>query len=363
MKNDPKSAMSDHGSPADDDLARLIETRLLGVRPDSQDLQLEDHDWERIIAALSRPVAGAEPEIEERKFYRSHWTATQLLAARDGGLQADPGEAWRYRYTHRDAQGEYDLLYRPVRKIAGTVKPVAFLYQTDSEEWLSKRDDDAPKADCDFKVIPLYTSQPTPAAIPAPVALPQAGEVHLHSETDHWPTCEACARSIMPGHFVHTYPEGTEVHVDCDKPYATPSDPSAMFLIGDPMRLIPAVRCANIDRAGNEIAARLCDWSKDGERPMPLMQEAARFIRSLIHPSYSSSPTPTETPTAAAPDDGLMGRYREAIRILEIFRRHYDLNDCEGRTGNIEIPVSALRAAASFLAALSTATGDEGGKA
>lgn len=36
----------------------------------------------------------------------------------------------------------------------------AFLYQTDTEEWLSTRDDDAPKADCDFKVIPLYAHSP-----------------------------------------------------------------------------------------------------------------------------------------------------------------------------------------------------------
>ena len=40
------------GSPANDDLARLIETRLLGVEPDSQDLVLDDFDWQRIIAAL-----------------------------------------------------------------------------------------------------------------------------------------------------------------------------------------------------------------------------------------------------------------------------------------------------------------------
>jgi hypothetical protein len=39
-------------SPANDDLARLIKTRLLGVAPDSQDLVLEDRDWLRIIAAL-----------------------------------------------------------------------------------------------------------------------------------------------------------------------------------------------------------------------------------------------------------------------------------------------------------------------
>lgn len=33
-------------------LARLIETRLLGVRPDDQDLVLEDSDWIIILKAL-----------------------------------------------------------------------------------------------------------------------------------------------------------------------------------------------------------------------------------------------------------------------------------------------------------------------
>lgn len=34
-------------------LAELIETRLLGVEPDEQDLVLEDDDWRTILAALS----------------------------------------------------------------------------------------------------------------------------------------------------------------------------------------------------------------------------------------------------------------------------------------------------------------------
>lgn len=33
-------------------LAALIETRLLGVDPDDQDLTLEDHDWQMIVHAL-----------------------------------------------------------------------------------------------------------------------------------------------------------------------------------------------------------------------------------------------------------------------------------------------------------------------
>jgi hypothetical protein len=43
------------------------------------------------------------------------------------------------------------------------------------------------------------------------------------------------------------------------------------------------------------------------------------------------------------------------MRVIDVFRRHYELNDCDGRTGNIEIPVSALRAAASLSSALSEA--------
>ncbi len=34
-------------------LSRLIATRLLGVKPDEQDLELDDHDWRLIIDALS----------------------------------------------------------------------------------------------------------------------------------------------------------------------------------------------------------------------------------------------------------------------------------------------------------------------
>ena len=31
---------------------------------------------------------------------------------------------------------------------------------------------------------------------------------------------------------------------------------------------------------GERIAGRLCDWSLDGEKPVPLMQEAAAYIRT-----------------------------------------------------------------------------------
>lgn len=41
-------------------LAELIKTRLLGVRPDDQDLVLEDEDWRLIIAALEGPASVAD---------------------------------------------------------------------------------------------------------------------------------------------------------------------------------------------------------------------------------------------------------------------------------------------------------------
>lgn len=54
---------------ADAKLAQLIRTRLLGVDPGDQDLELEDHDWERIIAALDgapkRSASYATPDLVE----------------------------------------------------------------------------------------------------------------------------------------------------------------------------------------------------------------------------------------------------------------------------------------------------------
>lgn len=44
-----------------DQLAALIERRLLGVAPDDQDLVLEDHDWQRIIEALRKDSQPIEP--------------------------------------------------------------------------------------------------------------------------------------------------------------------------------------------------------------------------------------------------------------------------------------------------------------
>lgn len=58
----------------------------------------------------------------------------------------------------------------------------------------------------------------------------------LHSEVDHWPICEGCAKPVLPGQFVHLYDEVGEVHVDCDAPFKVPNDPKAVLMLGDPMR-------------------------------------------------------------------------------------------------------------------------------
>lgn len=49
-------AAPNHGSDTADcyaGLSRMIATRLLGVKPDEQDLELDNHDWRLIIDALS----------------------------------------------------------------------------------------------------------------------------------------------------------------------------------------------------------------------------------------------------------------------------------------------------------------------
>ena len=67
--------------------------------------------------------------------------------------------------------------------------------------------------------------------------------------------------------------------------------------------------------------------------------------------------TPTETPTAAAPDDGLMGRYRSALTIISILA-------ADAPNGNLSGASMALKAVREEAEnALSTATGDEGGRA
>ena len=67
-------------------------------------------------AATPQSAGEAEPvawRSVERKFYRSEWPLANLLEARNGGLVTDEGEAWSYRYTHKDGVGgEYDMMIR-----------------------------------------------------------------------------------------------------------------------------------------------------------------------------------------------------------------------------------------------------------
>lgn len=70
-----------------------------------------------IRSALVAPPAQEPVEGRETcKLYHSRWPTEDLLKAREpGGLITDDGEAWKYQYTHSDAQGGlYDLVYRPV---------------------------------------------------------------------------------------------------------------------------------------------------------------------------------------------------------------------------------------------------------
>ena len=67
------AANSIGGSEVDDQyasLSRLIATRVLGVKPDDQDLELDDHDWRLIIDALShKALILAESGIRSPQFW------------------------------------------------------------------------------------------------------------------------------------------------------------------------------------------------------------------------------------------------------------------------------------------------------
>lgn len=67
-------------------------------------------------AYLASVQADPVADRETCKLYHSRWPTEDLLKAREpGGLITDDGEAWKYQYTHSDAQGgPYDLVYRPV---------------------------------------------------------------------------------------------------------------------------------------------------------------------------------------------------------------------------------------------------------
>ncbi len=110
-----------------DERALVAIAAWLNTTPDKLPKEMRFHTcaatkeaWARVADTIAALPAQGVPEIEERKFYHDAWPLTKLLEARDlgNGLLTDDGEAWRYRLTHSDARGKYDVLYRPTRKIA-----------------------------------------------------------------------------------------------------------------------------------------------------------------------------------------------------------------------------------------------------
>lgn len=86
-------------------------------RLDKMALEIEAHLASREAQQAATPTAQEAVPVAwrsvERKFYRSEWPLAKVLEARNGGLVTDEGEAWSYRYTHKDGVGgEYDMLTR-----------------------------------------------------------------------------------------------------------------------------------------------------------------------------------------------------------------------------------------------------------
>jgi hypothetical protein len=69
----------------------------------------------------------------------------------------DAPKAQHYQALHAALDAGMDAIQNVARHAH---KPVAYYYSDGQQEWLSMRDDDGPKADCDFKVIPLYAHPP-----------------------------------------------------------------------------------------------------------------------------------------------------------------------------------------------------------
>lgn len=81
---------------------------------------LDEGGSELLINAVSDVIRALKPQqntetsaIEKKKFYHNEWPHDALMAARrDGFIDHNGGEAWRYQFTHKDEKGKYDLLYR-----------------------------------------------------------------------------------------------------------------------------------------------------------------------------------------------------------------------------------------------------------
>ena len=118
-----------------------------------------------------------------------------------------------------------------------------------------------------------------------------------------------------------------------------------------------------------------CIWTHKADA-----EEAAEESGMELFGVYTSPPTPTEAPTAAAPDDGLMGRYREAkakaspdlaigkvsakalAGILQRGAETQKPRSLQFSRGEFNAEADAEFIIAALSLALSTATGDEGGE-
>ena len=134
---------------------------------------------------------------------------------------------------------------------------------------------------------------------------------------------------------------------------------NALAQVSASLRALPAP--VALPQAGAvEPVAWLKEWTYLGQSRSRIdrRRDCEPWLSTLnptITPLYAC--TPTETPTAAAPDDGLMGRYREA---LEEARRGFDavqvlMTAMAGGRKSIMVETFAEK----IDAALSTATGDE----
>lgn len=71
----------------DHELAALILGRLIGVDPDDQDLQLDDEDWERIVAALAAAPASATYDPTTQSYDEPLRHVDAASAAEPAGVQ------------------------------------------------------------------------------------------------------------------------------------------------------------------------------------------------------------------------------------------------------------------------------------
>lgn len=120
-------------------------------------------------------AVGPEPAVagvETCKFYHSQWPVEDRLKARGPyGLITDDGEAWRYEYTHSDADGgPYDVVCRPRSALLATPPRPCTCHP-----------DDNPPTPCAEKYA-LGDCRPTPPAEPVVEAPQPANSVRGAAE-------------------------------------------------------------------------------------------------------------------------------------------------------------------------------------